>query len=247
MMLIGREEILATDCGIEEIIRFYGDLFGRLPKDVEHTGDLTRFIAYQSPVDSSAFRHFFGIEVEKIESIPTGLTAWDLGENERTIWESRDGRDTIVCQEQIEWIWRDRSNGRTVGEFTIPGSEHAPYWMSMNSYVKPQEIGRGNDDVHLVDYDPSWPDQFEEMTGWLRTKLGTDLLLRVEHYGSTSIPNMPAKPVIDILVEVPSFPEAKKQMIPLFNSEEWEYCWYSNHMMFIKRNQIMESEPITST
>ena len=50
---------------------------------------------------------------------------------------------------------------------------------------------------------------------------------------------MIAKPIIDVLVEVPSFTEAKQVALPLLNNELWEYWWYGNHMTFVKRDRLM--------
>ncbi len=57
--------------------------------------------------------------------------------------------------------------------------------------------------IEVVPYDPGWPDAFEQEALRLRTALGT-LALRVDHNGSTSIPGLAAKPVIDIQVSVAS-------------------------------------------
>ena len=75
------------------------------------------------------------------------------------------------------------------------------------------------------------------MAGWLRNIVSPDIALRIEHYGSTAIPGIPAKPVIDILMEVPSFTEARRNLIPLFNKPECEYWWYDEHMVFIIRDR----------
>lgn len=52
----------------------------------------------------------------------------------------------------------------------------------------------------LVGYDPSWPQQFERIAAELRT-LG-DAEWTIEHIGSTAIPGMRAKPIIDLAVRV---------------------------------------------
>jgi GrpB-like predicted nucleotidyltransferase (UPF0157 family) len=57
--------------------------------------------------------------------------------------------------------------------------------------------------IEVVPYDPGWPDAFQQEALRLRTALGT-LALRVDHNGSTSIPGLDAKPVIDIQVSVAS-------------------------------------------
>ena len=51
--------------------------------------------------------------------------------------------------------------------------------------------------VHIADYDPQWPAIFELLRDKLNAALGS-LLLRIEHVGSTAVPGLAAKPIIDI-------------------------------------------------
>lgn len=92
--------------------------------------------------------------------------------------------------------------------------------------------------VVIVGYDSRWPTIFEATALWLRETLGSDLVLRVEHFGSTAIPGMPAKPVIDMLVEIPSFERALPEAVLKLEAEGWSYIWRADrppgHMMFIK-------------
>jgi len=53
----------------------------------------------------------------------------------------------------------------------------------------------------IVPYDPGWPAQFEAEAARLRAGLG-HLALRIDHHGSTAIPDLAAKPIIDIQVSV---------------------------------------------
>lgn len=110
--------------------------------------------------------------------------------------------------------------------------------MTANAYVAPEK-GAGDDPVQLVDYDPTWPEKFDAFAGWLRELLGSDVALDIEHIGSTAMPGMIAKPIIDILVEVPSFQEAKRRALPPLNNENWEYWWHRGHMTFVKRDGFM--------
>lgn len=55
--------------------------------------------------------------------------------------------------------------------------------------------------VGVVDYDPVWPAAFDHVGLRLRAALG-DLAIRIDHIGSTAIPGLAAKPVIDIQVSV---------------------------------------------
>ncbi|MBB4293395.1 GrpB-like predicted nucleotidyltransferase (UPF0157 family) [Rhizobium leguminosarum] len=51
--------------------------------------------------------------------------------------------------------------------------------------------------VKVVDYDPSWPVLFAEIRAEISTLLG-DLLLSIDHIGSTSVPGLAAKPKVDL-------------------------------------------------
>lgn len=55
--------------------------------------------------------------------------------------------------------------------------------------------------IRLVEYDPQWPHRFEEEAKRIRTVLGQHALC-VEHVGSTSVPGLTAKPIIDIVLLV---------------------------------------------
>jgi GrpB-like predicted nucleotidyltransferase (UPF0157 family) len=55
--------------------------------------------------------------------------------------------------------------------------------------------------VLVVDYDTRWPDRFEHEARRIRMALGTQAW-RIEHVGSTAVPGLPAKPIIDILLVV---------------------------------------------
>lgn len=55
--------------------------------------------------------------------------------------------------------------------------------------------------VFLVPYDPQWPAQFAAEASAVKTAMG-ELLLAIHHIGSTAIPGMAAKPIIDILAVV---------------------------------------------
>lgn len=252
MQIIGGQQVIASEGYLENLIRFYRILFGRMTNEVRHTGDLTRYIAYQSTINDKESLCFLGIEVNSIEGIPEGMVAWDLNESTWSIWHAKNGQDVVVSQKDIKWHWTNKSLSidgkiRCVGEFTvssplefIPGAnlEYYDFWISANAYVRGQEKVASNDEVYLADYDPVWPQLFEEIACWLQKNLPPEIAMRIEHYGSTAIEGMPAKPIIDVLVEIPSFSEAKRHVFGLFNNEEWEYWWYSDHMIFVKRNML---------
>jgi len=55
--------------------------------------------------------------------------------------------------------------------------------------------------VELVDYDPTWPARFDAWRLRLEGALGP-VALRIEHIGSTSVPGLCAKPIVDVMVDV---------------------------------------------
>jgi GrpB-like predicted nucleotidyltransferase (UPF0157 family) len=55
--------------------------------------------------------------------------------------------------------------------------------------------------IVLVDYDPRWAELFEREAARIRAVLAEEAL-RIEHVGSTSVPGLPAKPVVDIVLVV---------------------------------------------
>src|SRR5213080_3963093 len=64
------------------------------------------------------------------------------------------------------------------------------------------EAPKLNSTVTLTDYDPEWPKLFEREAERIRGVLGERVLV-LEHVGSTSVPGLCAKPIIDILLVVP--------------------------------------------
>ncbi len=56
-----------------------------------------------------------------------------------------------------------------------------------------------NAQIYLAPYDPAWPAQYEAEAAKIRAALG-DRALALEHVGSTSIPGLSAKPIIDIIL-----------------------------------------------
>jgi GrpB-like predicted nucleotidyltransferase (UPF0157 family) len=57
------------------------------------------------------------------------------------------------------------------------------------------------DPIVIVDYDPVWPLEFERVRNRVAPALG-DVALAIEHVGSTAVPGLAAKPVIDLVVVV---------------------------------------------
>jgi GrpB-like predicted nucleotidyltransferase (UPF0157 family) len=61
------------------------------------------------------------------------------------------------------------------------------------------------DPVAVVEYDPRWPARYDEERERLAAAFGDDAVV-IEHIGSTAVPGLAAKPIIDILVAARRFP-----------------------------------------
>ena len=75
--------------------------------------------------------------------------------------------------------------------------------------------------------------------------LPADLVKRIEHFGSTAVPGLMAKPIVDILVEVSSLAEKRKRIAPILEAQGYEYFWRPSfgdnippfYAWFIKRDR----------
>jgi GrpB-like predicted nucleotidyltransferase (UPF0157 family) len=76
--------------------------------------------------------------------------------------------------------------------------------------------------VIIVDYDPNWPKVFEaEKARLLQASDGW--IVAIEHAGSTSVPGLGAKPIIDILAGVRTLDEGRKTIEPLTKQLGYDY------------------------
>ncbi|MFZ0830329.1 MAG: GrpB family protein [Thermoplasmata archaeon] len=82
-----------------------------------------------------------------------------------------------------------------------PGKLPAPL---TDEQIRKATIGeprRQDGPIRLAEYDPAWPQQYAREAERIRAALG-DRALRIEHTGSTSVPGLIAKPIIDMLLVV---------------------------------------------
>ncbi|MBD3320828.1 MAG: GrpB family protein [Chitinivibrionales bacterium] len=97
--------------------------------------------------------------------------------------------------------------------------------------------------VKIVPYDPGWPALFEREKENLREILPKTIIKRIEHFGSTAVPGLASKPVIDMLVEVTTLAETRDAVVPILESKGYDYFWRPvfdgsvvYYAWFIKRN-----------
>ena len=77
-------------------------------------------------------------------------------------------------------------------------------------FVRPRSAH--NAPIHLAEHDPMWEMDFQEQAARIRAALGGRVVV-LEHVGSTSVPGLAAKPVIDILLLVVD-PTQEKMYVP---------------------------------
>jgi len=81
------------------------------------------------------------------------------------------------------------------------------------------------EEVSIAPYDPAWPESFEREREHLQSCLPADLVRRIEHFGSTAVPGLAAKPIVDILVEVTDLQETRLRIASLLEAQGYEYFW----------------------
>jgi GrpB-like predicted nucleotidyltransferase (UPF0157 family) len=99
-----------------------------------------------------------------------------------------------------------------------------------------EKYGAGS--IVVSDYDPNWPILFEQESTRIKKVLGS-FALAIEHMGSTAVPGLPSKPIIDLLVGVPSLEEAKQRWIGPIRSLGYNYVpeyvsWLPGELFFRK-------------
>jgi GrpB-like predicted nucleotidyltransferase (UPF0157 family) len=81
------------------------------------------------------------------------------------------------------------------------------------------------DKVEIAPYDPRWPELFQQEKEHLLTALPKELIRRIEHFGSTAVHGLAAKPVVDMLVEVTDLQATRERIVPLLEAESYDYFW----------------------
>lgn len=79
--------------------------------------------------------------------------------------------------------------------------------------------------IDVVPYDPRWPSMFLEEKAHLLACVPSPLIRRIEHFGSTAVQGLIAKPVVDMLVEVASLEETRRRVPPILEAQGYDYFW----------------------
>lgn len=90
-------------------------------------------------------------------------------------------------------------------------------------------IGK-EEQIHIHPYNPVWPSMFEKEKKLVETTLKEWIIGGVHHVGSTSIPGISAKPIIDIMVGVNNLEKAQA-CIPLLDTIHYSFFPYKPEYM----------------
>jgi GrpB-like predicted nucleotidyltransferase (UPF0157 family) len=68
--------------------------------------------------------------------------------------------------------------------------------------------------TEVIDYDPKWVEKYEEESEMIKTLFGNKII-SFEHIGSTSIPGLASKPIIDMAFSISSWKDVEDLIKPL--------------------------------
>jgi len=85
------------------------------------------------------------------------------------------------------------------------------------------------EEIAICPYDSRWPESFRREKEHLRSCLPTDLVGRIEHFGSTAVPGLAAKPIVDMLVEVVDLQATRARIAPALEAQGYDYFWRATH------------------
>ncbi len=79
--------------------------------------------------------------------------------------------------------------------------------------------------IALVPYDPAWPQRYAELEKEVKRIMPRRLIQRIAHIGSTAVPGLSSKPIIDLQVEVSDAEEIRDTVAPLMEEAGFEFLW----------------------
>lgn len=97
--------------------------------------------------------------------------------------------------------------------------------------------------IAIVAYDASWPAAYTAIEKHLKLLVPRQLMQRIAHIGSTAVPGLSGKPIIDVQVEVSDLERVREEIAPLLEEAGYEFHWRQTmgdadpfYAWFIRRN-----------
>lgn len=103
--------------------------------------------------------------------------------------------------------------------------------------------------IEISPYSKNWPALFEKEKKLIIDTLEPGMFSRIEHFGSTSVPGLSAKDIIDILMEVEFEETTNQKLIEKMKTLSYEFNWQNEgshlHMIFVKGYHISNKKDQT--
>lgn len=142
-----------------------------------------------------------------IDRLGEGLTATAWSEDGLIEAVERDGGWMVG----VQWHPEETASDNPAHQALFDGL--AVLARASASRAQPARAGRTRE-YEIGEYDSRWPERFDEEAARIRNALG-DVAVRIEHVGSTAVPGLGAKPIIDIQVSVASMEPRASYVEPL--------------------------------
>lgn len=98
--------------------------------------------------------------------------------------------------------------------------------MSTSTRIPSERIAElTREPIAITPYDPAWPARYAAEEARLKAALPGDLCTCIAHIGSTAVPGLSAKPVIDIQVEVTDLGRVRIEVVPVMKQLGYEFIW----------------------
>jgi putative glutamine amidotransferase len=200
----------------------------------QHLPDLPGLLPHGVPVEDTESRHEVRIAPDSrllatagtrtlscsshhhqgVDRVGEGLTAtgWSPDGLIEAIERTVEDPERDVWMLGVQWHPEDTAPDDPAQRALFEGFVNLARWRG--SRAKPGEAGGRTRSFEIADPDPAWASWFEEEAAAIGEAMG-GLALRVEHVGSTSIPGLAAKPIIDIQVSVASLVPRGPVVTPL--------------------------------
>jgi GrpB-like predicted nucleotidyltransferase (UPF0157 family) len=107
---------------------------------------------------------------------------------------------------------------------------HEGSHITSNMQLGSSKVVKSDALVEISDYDESWPEKFQVEQEFLSKLLAPWLAGEIEHIGSTAVPGLAAKPVIDLMAPVASL-EASRAIIEILSASGYCYSPYKAEIM----------------
>jgi GrpB-like predicted nucleotidyltransferase (UPF0157 family) len=152
----------------------------------------------------------WGAVTERRFALPSGLEV-ELGVGTPS-WASVDPVDAGTCEVVTDGIRVLYDPDGMLAELVAACRRTTPTTLPLQRHESLDE--RFDPAIRIVEYDPRWPVRAKSELDRIRRALGP-LAVRLEHVGSTAVPDLAAKPIVDLQLAVPAIEQRSQYVAPL--------------------------------